>query len=146
MHCVLSAPDRDRSIRTVGSAMLLLAEHPEVVDSPELRWDQGQLLLEVMRMRWVLRWQPGVAPSKFEPSDRQYSLEAIQAVLKMLDEIREPAGPDAATWAVQRRVWVDTLESPLRNRQAYGNSGEQMKNIVQQEWLRKQLLEKTEAK
>lgn len=143
MHCVLSSPDRDRSIRTVGSAMQLLAEYADVPGHPELRWDHAQLLLEVMRMRWVLRWQPGVSPSKFEPSDRQFSLDAIQSVLRMMDATRESAGIDQATWQVQRRVWEDTLVSPLRTRQTYGNSNEHMKAIVQQEWLKKQMQEKS---
>ncbi len=146
MHCVLTAPDRDRSIRTVGSAMQLIAQHPDVVASPDLRWDHCSLLLEVMRMRWILRWQPGVPPSKFEPSDRQFSLEAIQALLKTMDEIREEAGIASESWKAQRRVWEDTLESPLRTRQIHGNSSEQMKAIVQQEWLKKQIEEQARQK
>ena len=136
MHCITYAPDSDRSVRPVASALDLLRRNPTIVPDPAWRWDQFCLLLDVMRVRWSSRWEAGVT-SKYEAADMQHSIEAVTATLTAMDELAPQAGLDQETWKVQRRIWVDTLVTPTRSRQGNGQTRNQMLDTVRQEWLRR---------
>lgn len=136
LHCIGYAPVNDRSVRPVVAAMDLLRRHPEIVTDPELRWEQHGALLDAMRLRWVNRWQSGTN-SKYDPADMQSATVAIAATLSTMDDLAATAGIDAERWKVQRQVWEDTLQSPLRERQRTTPPQDQMLESVRQELQRR---------
>lgn len=136
LHCIGYAPTNDRSVRPVVAAMDLLRRNPEIVSDPELRWEHHGALLDAMRLRWVNRWQQETN-SKYEAADMQSAAVAISATLTTMDELAPTAGIDADAWKVQRQIWVDTLQSPLRERQRATPPEDQMLETVRQEWQRR---------
>jgi hypothetical protein len=62
---------------------------------------------------------------------------AISATLTAMDELAPTAGIDADAWKVQRQIWEDTLQSPLRQRQGATPPQDQMLETVRQEWQRR---------
>lgn len=136
LHCIGYAPANDRSVRPVVAAMDLLRRHPEIVSDPQLRWEHHGALLDAMRLRWVNRWQQETK-SKYEAADMQSAAVAISATLTAMDELAPTAGIDADAWKVQRQIWEDTLQSPLRERQGATPPEDQMLETVRQEWQRR---------
>ena len=144
MHCITYAPEGDRSIRPVAAALTLLKEHPEIEPDSTWRWDQFNLLLDVMRTRWVTRWQAGT-PSKYDEADLQHSIEAVNGALSAMNDLQPEAGLDRDTWKVQRRIWDDTLVSLIRSRLGQTDAKTEMLQAVRQEWMRRNS-ELTESK
>ena len=136
LHCIGYAPPSDLSVRPVVAAMDLLRRNPEIVSDPELRWEHHGALLDAMRLRWVNRWQKETK-SKYEAADMQNAAVAISATLTAMDELAPTAGIDADAWKVQRQIWEDTLQSPLRQRQGTIPPEDQMLETVRQEWQRR---------
>lgn len=136
MHCITYAPEGDRSIRPVAAALNLLKEHPEIEPDATWRWDQFNLLLDVMRTRWSTRWQSGT-PSKYDEADMQHSIEAVNRALSAMNDLQPQAGFDRDAWKIQRRIWDDTLVSPIRSRQGQADSKAEMLQAVRQEWMRR---------
>lgn len=136
LHCIGYAPVNDRSVRPVVAAMDLLRRNPEIVSDPALRWEQHGALLDAMRLRWVNRWQKGTE-SKYDAADMQSASVAISATLSAMDDLAATAGIDAETWKVQRQIWEDTLQSPLRERQGATPPQDQMLESVRQELQRR---------
>lgn len=144
MHCITYAPEGDRSIRPVAAALTLLKQHPEIESDPTWRWDQFNLLLDVMRTRWSTRWQAGT-PSKYDEADLQHSIEAVNGALSAMNDLQSQAGLDRDAWKVQRRIWDDSLISPIRSRQGQADPKAEMLQAVRQEWMRRNS-ELTESK
>ena len=136
MYCIAYAPEGDRSIRPVAAAMNLLKDHPEIEPDPAWRWDQYNLLLDVMRTRWSNRWQSGT-PSKYDEADLQHSIEAVNGTLSAMNDLQPQAGLDRNAWQVQRRVWDESLVSPIRSRQGQVDTKSEMLQAVRQEWMRR---------
>jgi hypothetical protein len=116
--------------------MDLLRRNPEIVSDPDLRLEHHGALLDAMRLRWVNRWQKETK-SKYEAADMQSAAVAISATLTAMDELAPTAGIDADAWKVQRQIWEDTLQSPLRQRQGATPPQDQMLETVRQEWQRR---------
>ncbi len=113
LHCVLTAPAADRSVRTVCAAIQMLNQYPECVDTPADRWDHLNALLEEMERRWALR-MTATERSKYEPIDINRSLEAAQSAVKTLASIAPEVPVTDADWQLRKAVLEDSLLRPLR--------------------------------
>ncbi len=136
MYCITYAPDGDRSIRPVAAALNLLRSHPEIEPDSAWRWDQFNLLLDVMRTRWTARWQSGT-PSKYEAADLQHSIEAVNHALTAMNELQPQSGIDREAWKIQRRIWNESLVGPIHDRQSREDRRDEMMETVRQEWKRR---------
>lgn len=113
LHCVLSSPPDDRSVRTVCAAIQMLCQFPESVATPADRWDHLNTLLEELERRWVVRLT-AQDRSKYEPIDIDRSIESAQAATKVLAEIAPQVRVSEADWMLRKAVIDDTVLRPLR--------------------------------
>ena len=139
LYAIYYSQARDRSVRNVADAIDLLVNHSEACPSPLKRWDQLNALVQIMKNRWEVRGFIRPKSSKIVLNDLKYSINALDAAKKTMDELHGEIPIPRDHWQKRKIVIERQLIRPLRTYR---------KNLldydIKREARTKQLLEKLE--
>jgi len=114
LHTVYYSSNYDQSVRNVADALELLTAHPEAVANQTQRWDEMNSLLQILAQRWQRRLSSVQQSSKYETTDTEYCLRAIEAGIHELSQIYPQAGLTAQEWSWRKQTLEQALLRPLR--------------------------------
>lgn len=118
LHTIYYAHPRDRSVRDVSRALVLLASHDNVVDSAADRWDHLNGLLQTLKSRWITRGLVAPRKAQIVLNDIEDSLEAAEAAFSTMDKLHASVGVTSAAWSARKRVLQNGLTHPLESYRA----------------------------
>ncbi|MFQ5734997.1 MAG: hypothetical protein ACE5KM_23940, partial [Planctomycetaceae bacterium] len=114
LHAAYYAQPRDRSVRNVSKALLLLALHEDAVDRPVDRWDHMNAMLQTLKARWENRGLVQPRSAQIVLNDIEKSLDAADAAFAAMNALHDAVGVSEADWQARRRVIARGLVQPLR--------------------------------
>jgi len=114
LHTVYYSSNYDQSVRNVADALELLTRHPEAVTDSTQRWDEMNSLLQILAQRWQIRLSSVQQSSKYEATDTEYCLRAIEAGLHELSQNYPQAGFTSQEWSWRKRTLEQALVRPLQ--------------------------------
>jgi len=115
LHLVYHTTARDRSVRNVSKAILLLAQHPEAVSDASERYDHTSGLLQVLKARWNLRASVKPQNVRIELNDINRSIQAMEQAFAMIDGLESELDLKEGEWPARRTYLDKALLRPLRS-------------------------------
>lgn len=113
LHTVYFSSGYDQSVRNVADAIEILCRNPETAVSEAARWDEINSLMQTLAQRWQMRLG-GQKLSKYELSDTEKSLEAVEAGMAELEKNFAVAGLTKLDWSMRKQTLEQALIRPLR--------------------------------
>jgi hypothetical protein len=118
LHGIYYADPRDRSVRDVAQALMLLVDHRDAVASPEQRYDHINALLEQLKNRWTLRGTGEAGSAEVVLNDVQKSVAALEAAVAEMDRLSQQIALQSDEWPARRTALERALTRPLRTYQS----------------------------
>ncbi|QDU81672.1 spermidine synthase [Polystyrenella longa] len=114
LHTVFYGSSQDRSIKNIARAMVLLVEHPEVVNNEPRRADMLNAMLQLMKSRWMLRGTMPVGSLGLSQKDVTDSLDAIELTFDEFEKFAANTELQDYAWESRELHLERFLVSPLR--------------------------------
>jgi hypothetical protein len=105
---------RDKSIRNITNAIDILCEYEDCVDSPVLRADHLDALLQILHQRWQNRGEVAPSSSPIVMTEIEMSISAAEKAFKVLKKSCKIRNVSQAAWAARQRAIEKSLVRPLR--------------------------------
>jgi hypothetical protein len=114
LHWIYYGDQSDRSVRNVADSVRLLADHPEAAQTAEIRWDNLNGLLQMLKVRWESR--SATRPTSVEAalSDVDQSIAAVEAAFAAMDDLCAEVHDSPDYWPARKAYLDKTLVRPLR--------------------------------
>ncbi len=114
LHMIYFSPIVDSSVRNPLTALRLVLEKPECVDSNAARWDVINGLLQTLQNRWQNRGMTPVSNARLVTRDTEENIVLVERALQELPSLRADVGFSADDWDARKRCIERNLLRPLR--------------------------------
>ena len=114
LHMIYYSPNFDGSVRNPLSALRLVLEKPESVDSNVARWDTINGLVQTLQNRWQQRGTLPTTNARLVARDAEENIVLVERALEELPKLLSDVGFSAADWDARKRCIERNHLRPLR--------------------------------
>lgn len=105
---------QDRSIRNITKAIDILCDYPQCVDSPAIRADHLDALLQTLHQRWQNRGDVSPSSSPIVMTEIEMSISAAEKAFDVLEQSCDARQMTKESWTSRQKSLEKSLVRPLR--------------------------------